>query len=75
MLEIAKSNSKTNNNSIRLAAATLIINIAKLAVAAFAILIIATPLKLITFAILVIATPLKCNAYKAIRGCAASGTS
>jgi hypothetical protein len=69
MLEIAKSNSETNNNSIRLAATMLAINIAKLAAAALAILVIATPLKLITI------TPLKRSAYKAIRGCVASSTS
>jgi hypothetical protein len=75
MLEIAKSNSETSNNSIRLAAATLIISIAKLVIAAFAILVIATPFKLIAFIILVIAAPLKRSAYKAIRSRAASGAS
>jgi hypothetical protein len=75
MLEIAKSNSKTSNNSASLAVAALIINITKLAAAAFAVLIIATPLKLITLTILVIAAPLKCNVYKAIRGRVASSAS
>jgi hypothetical protein len=75
MLEIAKSNSKTSNNSTRLVAAALAISVARLATAAFAILVIATPLKLTTFAIPVIATPLKYSARKAIRGRAASGAS
>jgi hypothetical protein len=75
MLEIAKSNSETSNNSTKLAIATLAISITRLAATAFVILIIVTPLKLATLAILIIATPLKCNAYKAIRGCAASNTS
>jgi len=69
MLEIAESNSKTSNNSIRLVAAALIVNIARLAAAALAIPVIATPLKL------TIITPLKRSAYKAIRGRAASGAS
>jgi hypothetical protein len=69
MLEIAKSNSKTSNNSIRLAVAMLAINIAKLAAITLVILIIATPLKLITI------TPFKHSAYKAIRGRAASNAS
>ena len=67
MLEIAKSNSKISNNSIRLAATTLIINIARLAAIALAIPVIATPLKFITFAIPIIAAFLKRSAYKAIR--------
>jgi hypothetical protein len=75
MLEIAKSNSETSNNSIRLVAATLIISIAKPVIAAFASLVIATPFKLIAFIILVIAAPLKRSAYKAIRSRAASGAS
>ena len=75
MLEIAESNSKTSNNSIRLVAAALIVNIARLAAAALAIPVIATPLKLTTLIILIIATPFKRSAYKAIRGRAASGTS
>jgi hypothetical protein len=69
MLEIAKSNSETSNNSIRLVTAMLIISIAKLVATAFAIPVIATPLKLI------IAAPLRRSAYKAIRGCAASSAS
>jgi hypothetical protein len=69
MLEIAKSNSETSNNSIKLVAAILAINIAKLAAIALVILVIATPLKLATIA------PLKRSAYKAIRGCAASNAS
>ena len=75
MLEIAKLNSETSNNSIRLAVAMLAISIARLAAAAFIILVIATPFKLITLAILVIAAPLKCNVYKAIRGRVANNTS
>jgi hypothetical protein len=69
MLEIAKSNSETSNNSVKLAAATLIVNIARLAAAAFAIPVIVAPFKLITI------TPLKRSAYKAIRSYAASSTS
>jgi hypothetical protein len=69
MLEIAKLNSKTSNNSIRLVVAILVISITRLVAAALIILIIAAPLKLI------IITPLKCSAYKAIRGCIASGAS
>ena len=61
MLEIAELNSKTSNNNIRLAAAALVVNIAKLAA--------------IALAIPVIAAPLKRSAYKAIRGCAASSAS
>jgi hypothetical protein len=75
MLEIAKSNSKTSNNSARLVAAILAINIARLAATALVILIIAAPFKLTTLVILVIAAPLKRNACKAIRGCVASGAS
>jgi hypothetical protein len=69
MLEIAKSNSETSNNNIRLVAAMLAINIAKLVATAFIIPVIATPLKLIAI------TPLKRNAYKVIRSCAASSAS
>ena len=68
MLEIAKSNSKTNNNSIKLIAAILAISVAKLAATTLIILIIATFLKLAT-------TTLKHSAYKAIRGRAASNAS
>jgi hypothetical protein len=75
MLEIAESNSETSNNSARLAAAALAINIARLAVAALVVLVIAAPFKLITLAILVIAAPLRRNAYKAARGRAASSAS
>ena len=75
MLEIAKSNSKTSNNSIKLVIATLIINIAKLAAAALAVLVIATPLKPTTLIIPIIAAPFKCSACKAIKGYTASGTS
>jgi hypothetical protein len=75
MLEIAKSNGKTSNNSIRLVAATLAINIAKLAATTLIVLVIATPFKLTTLVILIIAAPLKHNTYKAIRGCVASSTS
>jgi hypothetical protein len=69
MLEIAKLNSETSNNSIRLAVAMLAISIARLAAAAFIILVIATPLKL------AIATPLKRSACKAIRSRAANSAS
>jgi hypothetical protein len=69
MLEIAESNGKTSNNNIRLAAAMLAINIIRLVAAALAILVIATPLKLTIIA------PFKYNAYKAIRGRAASSAS
>jgi hypothetical protein len=65
MLEIAKSNSKISNNSIRLAATTLIINIARLAAIALAIPVIATPLKFTTLIVPTIATPLKRSACKA----------
>ena len=69
MLEIIESNSKTSNNSIRLAAAMLTISIARLAAAALVIPVIATPLKLIAI------TPLKRNAYKVARGRVASNAS
>jgi len=75
MLEIAKLNSKTSNNSAGLAAATLIINIAKLVIAALIVPIIAIPLKLTTLTIPVAAAPLKRSTYKAIRGYAASSAS
>jgi len=75
MLEIAELNGETSNNSASLVAATLIINIAKLAATALSILVIATPFKLTTLIILIIAAPFKCNAYKAIRGRAASNAS
>jgi hypothetical protein len=69
MLEIAKSNSETSNNSIRLIAAMLVISIARLAAITLIIPVIATPFKL------AIIIPLKRSAYKAIRGCVASGAS
>jgi hypothetical protein len=69
MLKIAESNGETSNNSIRLVAAILAINIAKLVATTLIILIAAAPLKL------AIAAPLKRSAYKAARGCAASGAS
>jgi hypothetical protein len=69
MLEIIKSNGETSNNSTKLAAAILIINIAKLVATALIIPIAATPPKLTTI------TPLKRSAYKAIRGRAASSAS
>jgi type IV secretory pathway component VirB8 len=69
MLEIAKSNGETSNNSARLIAAMLAINIAKLVAIAFIIPVVATPLKLIIIA------PLKHSAYKVVRGRAASGAS
>jgi hypothetical protein len=75
MLEIVKSNGKTSNNSARLVAVALAINIARLAAAAFAVPIIATPPKLAALIVLIIATPFKRNAYKAIRGRAASSAS
>jgi hypothetical protein len=65
MLEIAESNGETSNNSARLAAAALIISIARLAVAALVVLIVAIPLKFTALAIPVIATPLKRSACKA----------
>jgi hypothetical protein len=61
MLEIAELNSKTSNNNIRLAAAALVVNIAKLVA--------------IALAIPVIVAPLKRSACKAIRGRAASKAS
>jgi hypothetical protein len=61
MLEIAELNSKTSNNNIRLAAAALVVNIAKLAA--------------IALAIPVIVAPLKRSACKATRGRAASKAS
>jgi hypothetical protein len=75
MLEIAESNSETSNNSISLVVAALAISVAKLVAAALAILVIATPFKLATFIVLIIVAPFKRGAYKAIRGCAASGAS
>jgi hypothetical protein len=75
MLEIAKLNSETSNNNIRLIAAMLTINIVKLAAAALVIPIIATPLKLIAFIVFIAAAPLKRNAYKAIRSYTASSAS
>jgi hypothetical protein len=75
MLEIAKLNSETSNNSVSLVVATLIISIAKLAATALAILVAATPLKLTTFTIPIIAVPFKRNACKVVRGCAASSAS
>jgi hypothetical protein len=75
MLEIAKSNSKTSNNSASLVIVTLAINIIRLAIATLAILVIATPLKLTTLIVPIIAAPFKRNAYKAIRGYAANNAS
>jgi hypothetical protein len=75
MLEIAKSNSKTSNNNIRLVAAALAISVARLVAAALAIPIAATLLKPITLVVFVIAAPLKCNACKAAGGRAASSAS
>jgi hypothetical protein len=75
MLEIAKSNSETSNNSIRLVAVALVISIAKLVATTLIILVIAAPFKLATLAILVAIAPLKCNAYKAARGRVASSAS
>jgi hypothetical protein len=75
MLEIAESNGETSNNSIKLAAAALIISVARLAAAAFVILVAAAPLKLATLIVLVIAAPLKCSACKVAGSCAASGAS
>jgi hypothetical protein len=69
MLEIAKLNGETSNNSIRLIAAMLIIGIAKLAAITLAIPVIATPFKL------AITTLLKRSAYKAIKSRAASNAS
>jgi hypothetical protein len=75
MLEIAKSNSKTSNNSIRLAAAKLVISITRLVATTFAVLIIAAPFKLTALIVSIATTPLKYSAYKAIRGYAASSLS
>ena len=61
MLEIAKSNGETSNNSVKLAAAIFVISIARLAAA--------------TLEVLVVATPLKRGACKVAGGRAASGTS
>jgi hypothetical protein len=69
MLEIAKLNSKTSNNSIGLVAAMLVINIARLAATTLAILIIATLFRL------TITTPLKRSACKVAGGRAASNAS
>ena len=75
MLEIAKSNSKTSNNSIRLAAATLAISIAKLVATTFIVLVAIAPFKLATLIVFIIVAPFRRSAYKAIRSCAASNTS
>jgi hypothetical protein len=69
MLEIAKLNSETSNNSIRLIVAMLAISVIRLVAIAFVIPVIATPLKLTIIA------PLKHSAYKAIRGYTASSAS
>jgi hypothetical protein len=69
MLEIAKLNSKTSNNSARLVVAILVVSIARLVATALIILVIATLLKLATIA------PLKRNACKAIRSRAANKAS
>ena len=63
MLEIAKSNSETSNNSARLAAVTLAINIARLAAAAL-IVAIAAALSKLAYA----------SAYKGNKGSVASNT-
>jgi len=65
MLEIAELNGETSNNSARLAAAALVISIARLAAITLVILVKAAPFKLTTLAILIAATPLKRNACKA----------
>jgi hypothetical protein len=75
MLEIAKSNSETSNNSARLAAITLAISVARLAATALVVLITAAPLKLTTLTIPIAVAPLKRSAYKATRGRAASSAS
>jgi len=75
MLEIAKSNGETSNNSVKLAAAIFVISIARLAAATLEVLVVATPLKLIALIVLIIATPFKRSAYKSARGRAASSTS
>jgi hypothetical protein len=72
MLEIAKSNGKTSNNSASLAAAALAISIARLIAITLIILVAATPPKLATP---IIAAPLKHNTCKAIKGYAASSAS
>jgi len=75
MLEIAKSNGETSNNSVKLAAAIFVISIARLAAATLEVLVVATPLKLITLVVPIIALPLKRGACKVAGGRAASGTS
>jgi hypothetical protein len=72
MLEIAKSNSKTSNNSARLIVAALAISVARLAATTLAVPIIAAPLKLTTLIVLVIVAPFKCGPFKAIRDYIAS---
>jgi hypothetical protein len=69
MLEIAKSNGETSNNSVRLAAAVLAISVARLAAAALIVPVAAAPLKLAT------TIPLRRGACKAAGGCAASSAS
>ena len=69
MLEIAKLNGETSNNSIKLVIAILAINIAKLVATTLTIPVIATPLKLAT------TTPPKRSACKAIRSYTASKAS
>ena len=75
MLEIAKSNGETSNNSVKLAAAIFVISIARLAAATLEVLVVATPLNLITLVVPIIALPLKRGACKVAGGRAASGTS
>ena len=57
MLKIAKSNSKTSNNSIKLAIAALAINIAELVAITLALSV--TRLAAITLAIAIITAPFK----------------
>jgi hypothetical protein len=75
MLEIAKLNGETSNNSVKLAVAALVISITRLVAIAFIVLVAAIPLKLTTLAIPIIVAPFKRSAYKAIRGYAASSAS
>jgi hypothetical protein len=68
MLEIAELNGETSDNSIGLAAAALIVSIARLAAIALVIPVAATPLKLAVAA-------LRHSACKATGSRAASGAS
>jgi hypothetical protein len=75
MLEIAKLNGKTSNNSARLVIAALAISVARLIATTLIILVVAALLKLAALAVPVIVAPFKRSACKAIRGRAASSAS